>query len=144
MDKNLQYFEPEASFGWPVHAQVMAWCQTCIKPLPEPMMTQFTDINTPPVLFSVLNSQINHVEITWGFYNPTWHITDPRHGYVVGQADSLHKVHTENHWCFLYCAPEHLLEQAVDWLVKLDVLYLYMMQKSFWVLAQPMGDDISL
>ena len=24
-------------------AQVMAWCQTGVKPLPEPMLTQFTD-----------------------------------------------------------------------------------------------------
>ena len=24
--------------------QVMAWCQTCDKPLPEPMLTQFTDV----------------------------------------------------------------------------------------------------
>ena len=32
----------------PVLVQLMAWCRTGDKPLPEPMMTQFTDIYAAP------------------------------------------------------------------------------------------------
>ena len=40
---SLKYVPRSPTDNKPAVAQVMAWRRTCNKPLPDPMMTQFTD-----------------------------------------------------------------------------------------------------